>query len=82
MALAGTVPGATFLFAQVRAVDHTLNPNHPHRDAITSPAAGQHIGAWLAGRGRWAMGWADAGHTVVPSAVCTFVLPHVTAGEG
>jgi hypothetical protein len=70
--LAGIAPGASFLFSQVRAADHTLNPNHLHRDAITAVMTGQRIGTWSPRQECSAMALADVGHTVVPSTIHPF----------
>jgi hypothetical protein len=81
-ALVGTLPGATFLFSQVRAMDHTLNPNRPDREAITSIVTGQRIGACLPRLVRLAMARGDVGHTVDLTAVYPFVLARVAGGGG
>jgi hypothetical protein len=81
-ALVGTLPGATFLFWQVRAMDHTLNPNRPDREAITSIVTGQRIGAWLPRLVRLAMARGDGGHTVDLTAVYPLVLARFTGDEG
>ena len=80
--LAGTMPGATLLFSQERAVDHALKLNHLRRDGGGSIVKSARIGAGWSAQGRSAMVRAEAEHAVIRPAVYAFVPPRFTGGEG